>query len=241
MLGLILLCMSAVAALWVRPAPPPWSSSNHPRHRRTDRPGPASRWRNCFRNWRGSQRGHERDEAARIGAALTSVAARLRAGQSPTEAWRAAAKQLPTGAARELEALVGGPAADPGARAGAGRGQVSGALHAARAATALADDLGAELAPVLETCAAGIEESARAEAERTAAFAAPRATARLLLALPLAGIVIGSLMGAAPIGLFVSSIWGALLLVSAGALLLLGRIWIQRLLQRAENAESGAT
>src|SRR5699024_2848891 len=124
----------------------------------------------CCRTWRGSQRGHERDEAARIGAALTSVAARLRAGQSPTEAWRAAAKQLPTGAARELEALVGGPAADPGARAGAGRGQVSGALHAAQAATALADDLGAELAPVLETCAAGIEESARAEAERTAAF-----------------------------------------------------------------------
>src|SRR5699024_12878945 len=101
--------------------------------------------------------------------------------------------------------------------------------------------LGSEFATVLVLCAAGSESSARAEAVRSAAFAAPRATARLLLALPLAGIVIGSLMGAAPIGLFVSSIWGALLHVSAGVLLLLGRIWIQRLLQRAENAESGAT
>ena len=241
MLGWILLCMPAVAALWVRPAPPPWSSSSQLRQRRTGRPGAASRLRISFRNRRGFQRGHERDEAARIGAALTSVAARLRAGQSPTEAWRAAAKQLPTGAAQELAALAGGPTADPGARPGAGRGEASGALRAAHAATALADDLGAELAPVLETCAAGIEESARAEAERTAAFAAPRATAKLLLALPLAGIVIGSLMGAAPISLFVSSIWGALLLVTAGALLLLGRIWIQRLLLRAENAESGAS
>src|SRR5699024_12399038 len=60
--------------------------------------------------------------------------------RSPTEAWRAAAKQLPTGAAQELAALAGGPTADPGARPGAGRGEASGALRAAHAATALADD-----------------------------------------------------------------------------------------------------
>ena len=241
MFGLALLCVSAAAALWVRPATASRGSSQHPRSRGAAMRGSASRRRISFRSWRGFQRGSERDEAAKIGAALTSVAARLRAGQSPTEAWRAAAKQLPSGAGKEMEILADGPAADSGARAERNLSQTSGALHAARAATELAHDLGAELAPVLETCAAGIEESARAEAERTAAFAAPRATARLLLALPLAGIVIGSLMGAGPVRLFVSSVWGALLVVTAGVLLLLGRVWIQRLLQRAQSAELGAT
>lgn len=236
---LVLLCLSSIPALWVKPAPSSWACSRPTELSESLRSAPR-KW-SRIRGWRRFWRGHERDDAAKIGAALTAVAARLRAGQSPAEAWGAAAKHLPGGAAQELGALAGDEVAGSSTRSGGTRGRIGGALHAARAATELADDLGAELAPVLETCAAGIEESARAEAERTAAFAAPRATARLLLALPLAGIVIGSLMGAGPIRLFVSSVWGALLVIAASVLLLLGRVWIQRLLRRAENAELGAS
>src|SRR5690625_3678429 len=159
MFGLALLCMSAAAALWVRPATASRGSSQRPRARGAARRGSRSRRRISFRSWRGFQRGSERDEAAKIGAALTSVAARLRAGQSPTEAWRAAAKQLPSGAGKEMEILADGPAADSGARAERNLSQTSGALHAARAATELDRALGAELGPGPETSAAGTQST----------------------------------------------------------------------------------
>lgn len=182
------------------------------------------------------------DDAALLGAALTAVAARLRAGQTPHAAWAASLEGLPGRIAQGLEA-VGADAMMCSAHPRGGRAehpppgrQIAGALRAAQAATQLAEDLGTELAPVLHACAEGIEESARASADRVAAFAGPRATARLLLALPIASLIIGSLIGARPLELFTSSAWGAALAGAAGALLLAGRWWIRRLLHRAETA-----
>lgn len=173
---------------------------------------------------------HSLDQPALIGAALTSVAARLRAGQSPANAWVAVSVRLPDPIAADILRLASGEeitGKSPGATA----------LHAANAAMSLAAELGAELAPVLEACAAGIEEAARAQAERDAAFAGPKATAHLLMALPLAGLGLGGVMGAKPWELFTSTVWGALLAVMAAVLMGVGRWWTTTLLTRAANSD----
>jgi len=171
------------------------------------------------------------DDAAAVGAALTNAAARLRAGQSPTAAWAAVAQTLPDHLARPLVAIGHGAHVEAEGEALAG----------AQAANRLARELGAELAPILESCAEGIEEAARARTEREAAFAAPQATAKLLLALPLAGVAMAALLGARPWELFLSGPWGALLAAGAGALTVLGRVWIARLVEGAARAGEDRT
>lgn len=217
---LVLLLLCSAAALWVKPT----ARAPAPNPRR-----PAGAWIGR-RLRRSRQRGQGRDDAAVIGAALTSVAARLRAGQGPDSAWGEVIATLPEHLATRMMRLGQTHTASQAETA------TGSALHAAEAATRLAQELGTELAPVLEACAEGIEESARAAAERDTAFAAPRATARLLLALPLAGVVLGAVMGARPWALFTSSLWGGLLAVTAAVLLLVGRWWIARLLERAGYA-----
>lgn len=191
------------------------------------------------RSWwqtRRRRREDPRDDAARIGAALTSVAARLRAGQSPERAWEAVAEHLPCRLGSADGAL-----ARPRAQHRAGPGTAAGspALAAALAATELAHDLGAELAPVLEAAAQGIEEAARAHGERETALAGPRATARLLLALPVLGLVAGTLIGARPWELLTTTIWGGAILMAAAGLVAGGRAWIAHLTAQAE-AEGAA-
>lgn len=181
-----------------------------------------------------------RNDAAVIGAALTAVAARLTAGQSPADAWRATLQALPDHLTRAIEDLVVDTSSRPRVGDAPPRREVRDALRAARAATVLARELGTELAPILHACATGIEESARASAERGVAFAGPKATARLLLALPIAGVFLGSIMGADPLGLFTTTVWGAALGVAAGILVVFGHVWITRLLHRAERAGQDA-
>lgn len=176
------------------------------------------------------------DDAFVVGRALMSVSARMHAGQSPHRAWADVAQTLPGHLAAGFVSL--GTVAHQGTQPHA-----SVALDAARAATGLAHQLGAELAPVLESCAQGIEESSRAHDEREAALVAPQATARILYALPLLGVVVGTLMGANPIRLFTASPVGGLVACAGGALTLVGRWWIKVLIDRAQLAppEVGTT
>lgn len=228
--ALIIIIMCAAAGPWLEPPPRLFRDPAEGRGTRGER----VRARLRLGRGGGKQNLH-RDEAAIFGAALTSVAARLRAGQSPHAAWHDVADTLPAEISVEVRHLGTGAAALSHQR-------VKGpALIAAEAATRLAHELGAELAPVLEACAGGIEESTRARAERDAAFAGPRATARLLLALPLAGVGLGTLMGARPLALFTSTIWGAFLGIAAAILLLVGRWWIRQLLHHARTAGEGIT
>lgn len=118
------------------------------------------------------------DEAFIVGRGLMSVAARLQAGQSPPRAWSDVAATLPTGLRRGFKQLN---TTNPG------EGGLSPALDAAHAATGLAHELGAPMAPVLDSCAHGIEEATRAQAERDTALAAPQTTARILFLLPFLG------------------------------------------------------
>lgn len=154
---------------------------------------------------------------------VTDVAARLRAGVDPARAWSQALGQ-PVGAdgpmvadlCRTAERLT--PAAT------------------VVAATRLAAELGAPLAPVLDAVAGRLAADAEAEGERRAALAGPRATARVLTGLPVLGVLLGVAVGAEPVAVLLDGGVGSAALAAGLALVLAGRVWTARLARAAADA-----
>ncbi len=100
--------------------------------------------------------------------------------------------------------------------------------------------LGAPLADVLDTVADGIDESAAAEDARRVAGSGPRMSARILMALPLLGIVLGQSVGAKPLETFSDGGTGTLCLIVGVVCLLGGRLCATRMLRRAERGDREA-
>jgi len=99
----------------------------------------------------------------------------------------------------------------------------------------LSDDLGAELATVLDRVAIGLAADEECEGERRGALAGPRATAQVLAWLPLLGLVLGVALGANPLAVVLGGGLGTAAAVAGVALVLLGRWWTGALLARAER------
>ncbi|RYV49383.1 type II secretion system F family protein [Pengzhenrongella frigida] len=165
------------------------------------------------------------DQTRDLAVVVTEVASQLRAGADPGRAWE-----------QVLGRPVGGdgmPDVDTLALLGAGdRSQAAAVV----AAGALARELGAPLAQVLDRVADGLATAAEAEGERRAALAGPRATARVLTGLPVLGVVLGAAVGADPVGVLLGGGPGTAALVLGVMLLLVGRWWISRLVRRAARA-----
>lgn len=108
---------------------------------------------------------------------------------------------------------------------------------AVQVAWELCVDRGAALSAVLNACERSALEWERLAAERVAALAGPRATARLLAALPFAVLVLGMLLGVNVVGTLVTTVPGWFCLAIGALCQLLGWCWIRRLLRRAAVAE----
>lgn len=193
-----------------------------------------------------------------LGAILTEVAARLRAGASTGAAWYhalPATAALPATQGRRPSTTPHGEGAPadpvhlahlarlvpPAPRLGRPRAEHTTVAHqvaGAQVACRVAHRLGAPLAQVLDACAAGVSEAGRAQGARRTALAAPRATARLLGWLPLAGLVLGSAWGAEPLQVLLGGGWGSWCLVLGVALMVAGHVWSARLVRSAEGAGS---
>lgn len=158
------------------------------------------------------------EETARV---VQRVSVLLSAGVSPTTAWsyldgyESLAADLP-------RSLVG---IDP----------------ALAAAWRVATSAGAPLAPSLRAFAAGLRALADAQRETEVALAGPVATARLVLALPIVGILFGMVLGFNTLGTLFTTVPGLLCLGVGVALLLLARRWNRRLVAAAQptNAFAG--
>ncbi len=113
------------------------------------------------------------------------------------------------------------------------RPEVARDLRRVAGAWALAEQHGVPLADLL----AGVHADLRwrlAYAGRVgAALAGPRATAAVLTALPVLGILLGELVGAAPLQVLRSGVLGQVLVVSGVGLAAAGAAWTRAVLRSA--------
>lgn len=171
-------------------------------------------------------------EVARLVERLATVVA---SGVAPRPAWTAVAATTPAGPLRDLAAAVGA-GADPRSAAPP-RLSAHREVAALGAALALCERTGAPTGPMLRTLAGALRDVADAALARRSALAGPAATARILLALPLAGVGLGMLLGADPIGRLTHG-GGRVLLVVGIALTGLGWWWMRRLVRAAQGADA---
>lgn len=189
----------------------------------------AGRWRSWLRRTRRT-RARDRD----LTALLAGVATQLRAGAPPTEAWtHVLGVPVPDGVPTVADLL--------GSDAGRAPTSVRARATAAVAATRLAAELGAPLADQLDRVGDALAVEAELEGDRRAALAGPRATATVLSWLPVLGLVLGTGMGADPLGVLLGGGVGSLAGVLGAGALLAGRWWTRVLLSRAARAGASGT
>ncbi|MBG6216144.1 tight adherence protein B [Arthrobacter sp. CAN_A6] len=99
----------------------------------------------------------------------------------------------------------------------------------------VADSSGAPLAHVLDRYAVQLDSELDAEAARETALAGPKATVALLTWLPAFGLGLGYLLGVDPLGTLLGSRLGVFVLVLGILLMIIARVWSQRLLAAAED------
>lgn len=164
--------------------------------------------------------------SADIATALGALAAELSAGRGLDDALVACrpAAQL-------------WPRAVAAARAG---GDVAAALvqddaPALAACWRVAGSSGAGLAAAIAGIAAHERDASAVRTRLAAELAAPRASARMLAALPLVGLTMGVLMGAEPLDFLLGSWPGRGLLLAAGLLTVGGLAWSGRIVRSVER------
>lgn len=155
------------------------------------------------------------------------------AEHGPTPAVRAVASQVVAAGRRGIapaRALRGVVLADPGRR-GRQRGCAA-AVHLA-VAVDVSERTGAATAPTLQRFAAALRADERAARERSAALAGPQTTAAVLAVLPLAGLLLGAVMGGHPWHALLATPVGRGCLGLGGLLWFVGRRWTASLVRRA--------
>jgi tight adherence protein B len=180
------------------------------------------------RLWRGRR---DRARAARTRAmvleACEVMATELRAGRPPPRALEHGMAVLPELANVVASARLGGDVPDalrkianrPGAAA----------LRSVAAGWQIATRTGASLAGVVENVVSGIRDDDAARLEVEASLGPPRATARLLALLPVAGLALGSSIGADPLRILLFNGFGRVCLGVGVLLALLGMLWVERI------------
>ena len=162
--------------------------------------------------------------------ALAALAAELRVGQSPGQA---------------LVQAAGSPSAWPAAqRAAESGGDVSGALQRDANGCGPLVSLavcwqaslrhGAGLADAVDRLAVSARASMEVRAALAAELAGPRATARVLMLLPVIGVMLGVVMGAEPLAWLFGTGPGWICLVGGVSLTALGFWWTSRISARVE-------
>lgn len=164
------------------------------------------------------------------------LAAELRAGRTPMEALRRAAETLEPAASDALAASLtaaqmGGDVA--AALRGAGRRGGAAGLGRLAACWQVGAGSGAGLAVAVERLARALRAEEAHREEVTAQLAGPRATARLLAALPFLGLAMAAGLGTHPVAFLLGTPYGAACLVLGLGLDALGLAWTRRLARTA--------
>jgi len=168
-----------------------------------------------------------RAECGHLLDAMDAVIAELRVGAHPSPAARVAAGESDGFAARAFavssaRSRLGGSGPDglrnPGSVIGTELERIADAWH-------VAERHGLALAELLSAARSDLDARIRFRNRTEAALAGPRASAMVLAGLPLLGIGLGQLMGAAPVNVLFASPAGMLLLPLGTALACAGLLW----------------
>ncbi|TLF62175.1 type ii secretion system integral membrane subunit [Nocardia asteroides NBRC 15531] len=175
-----------------------------------------------------------RAECTHLLAGLEAVIGELRVGAHPSAAAEAAAAESRGEAARVLAISAG--------RSRLGGSGADGWLHPdspvaeelSRIATAwrVAEQHGLALAELLAAARTDLLGRTRFRDRTEAALAGARASATVLACLPLVGIALGHLMGAAPLAVLLDSSAGEFLLPLGAALACCGLLWTDAITRR---------
>ncbi len=169
-------------------------------------------------------------EAARAAASVRTLAVLLHAGATPLTAWQHLAESGDEDAAAIVERCENGTTLVSAIDA------AGGVWSDVAAAWEVATTVGAPLAEILRALAESLQDSAVAADDVRVALAEPAGTARLLLWMPVAGLLLGFALGFDTLGAIATP--GGGVCVAAGLLLVvLARAWTGRLLRRAAAGE----
>lgn len=165
-------------------------------------------------------------EAASV--SVRTLAVLLQAGAAPLSAWRHLADAGDAHAQRVVARC------DDGHPLVAAIEAEQGAWCDVAAAWEVATTVGAPLAEVLRSLAETMRDAASAADDVRIALAEPAGTARLLLWMPLAGLLLGFALGFDTVTILVTNPIGTACLVAGLLLVLCARMWTRRLLRRAQ-------
>jgi tight adherence protein B len=106
------------------------------------------------------------------------------------------------------------------------------------AAWLVATEAGAPLAPTLHRFAASLRDLGDGERDARTALAGPRATARMVMVLPVVGVLFGLALGFDTVGTLFTTPPGIACLVAGALLILVARWWNGRLLRSARPSSA---
>ncbi|BDZ53880.1 type II secretion system F family protein [Agromyces marinus] len=173
---------------------------------------PATAWAALRTDAAEATRGSERDAAVLVAAADAAGS-----GESVAAAIESATRRAPH-AARDR---------------GAPPGEASSAWPVLAAAWAVADAAGAPLARTLVVLGSSLRDEAQLRREAAALLAGPRASARLVAALPVIAVAFGMMLGFDTLGVLLGGPLGLACLVAGSGLLWAGARWSRALVARA--------
>lgn len=173
-------------------------------------------------------RRHAREGAADAATSVQTLAVLLQAGAVPLVAWRHLAETGDAHAIAVVRRVDGGVALLPSIEA------EGGAWVDLAAAWEIATTVGAPLAHVLRMIAETLRDAESAADDVRIALAEPAGTARLLLWMPFAGLLLGFALGFDTVGVIVGNPLGGVCVVAGLSLVMAARLWTRRLLRKAE-------
>lgn len=191
------------------------------------------------RYWRSRRRARiRRNRVQEFAAGLRLFVAELRVGSHQADAAEGAAEDAPAGVAplfRNLAATtrLGGDATAVLAGEAATDAELAGPLGRMARAWSLAERHGVPLADLLDAVRRDVEHGMAFVRDVEAKMAGPRATAAVLAALPVLGVLLGAAVGAAPLHVFRDGWAGQVLLLVGVGLLCAGAVWTGRLTRTA--------
>lgn len=179
-------------------------------------------------------------QRARAVEACGALAAELRAGRSPEAALQVAAQVAVAATARALQAAataaaVGG---DPALRLAEEADATASPqlLRGLAACWSVCTPGGAGLAAAVDRVVTAERDLQQRRLDVAAELAGPRATARLLAALPVLGLLLATALGAAPLAFLLGTGVGRVDLLAGVGLDVAGLLWTRRLVRRAGAA-----